>query len=113
VTLPRIAIAAARLRSAWMRNTVTVSVSKAGGTAATLASRLSQPQGLTVNGTGVYWTTGHGEVMRVPAAGGASVTIAAGQSNPYAMASNDVSVYWTTDAANGSIVQFNSRPGCP
>jgi hypothetical protein len=101
----------------------------AGGTCPVLADAAGQdsgapvvlaegkfPQGLAVDGTGVYWADAEqGTVMKVSLQGGTPVTLASRQANPEAVAVDETSVYWTDEGwgcQNGSTGQDAESP-CP
>jgi hypothetical protein len=67
------------------------------------------PNGLTVDGGAVYWTSrSEGTVKR--ALGGTISTLAKGQQNPGAIAMKDGTVYWisegTSDQPDGAIMKL-------
>lgn len=70
----------------------------------TLASGLSKPHRLVVDGSSVYFTASNdGTVMKVPLGGGASTTLASGQNNPVGIAVDSTNVYWANQSSSGTI----------
>src|SRR5262249_45829507 len=63
-----------------------------------------QPPRVTVDDTGIYWTTYDGMVMRLSKGGGAPTTLASGQHLPYDIAVDANSVYWT-NFSDGTVVK--------
>ena len=78
----------------------------AGGSPVTLASAQTTPEGIAVDGTGVYWADDigsggpRGTIMKVPLDGGAAVSLVSGQAGPQNIATDGKNVYWTTASLN-------------
>jgi hypothetical protein len=76
-----------------------------GGTATTLASKLTSPLAISLDTASVYWTNydvGFGTVMKVALDGGAPATLAVAQDGPFGIAVGPKSVYWT-DSTSGAV----------
>jgi hypothetical protein len=92
-------------------------VASGGSTPVTLASKLSAPAAIALDGQNVYWTNigkltpaglpapGTGSVMQVAISGGPPTTLASKQNIPLGIAVSGDTVYWTeyTLSAPGSI----------
>jgi hypothetical protein len=86
----------------------------------TLAQHQNNPDGVAVDSSGVYWTTGSADVADGTVewlAPGAtkSVTLATHQSAPHRIALDGTNVYWTNrglGAADGSVMQLAKRTAC-
>jgi len=80
-----------------------------GGTPVALANPLSEPQGIALDATNVYFTTEAGEVVSVPKGGGASVTLASTPGTALAIAVDGANIYWIasepTDGATSSVLK--------
>jgi hypothetical protein len=72
-----------------------MTVAKAGGPPAVLASGLSFPSGNCCGWDSVYWTSyGDGTVRKVPIAGGPVSVLAFGQNTPSGVTVDATSIYW-------------------
>jgi hypothetical protein len=87
-----------------------MTVPKAGGTPAPLASTQSQPVGVAVNGTTVYWTASS-SVLSMPLAGSMATVLATGQAYPPQVAVDSANVYWGT--SQGAIATLPLDGGTP
>jgi hypothetical protein len=81
----------------------------------TLASGQAGPDGVAVNGGGVYWVNfnggGVGSVMSVATTGGAATALATGQSGPRRVAVDETNAYWTnSDGTIGKIARAGGTP---
>jgi hypothetical protein len=82
------------------------------GTGNALASGISDPEGIAVDGANVYFTTygtgnGDGTVASVGIDGGEVITLATGQNGPNEIAVDDTSVYWIT--ADGNVMKLTPK----
>jgi hypothetical protein len=73
----------------------------AGRAAITLASGQSNPIGVAVDTTSVYWIDIGGNVMKVALIGGTAMTLASDDVGPWAIALDATSVYWTNIGGGG------------
>jgi len=88
-----------------------------GGTSLLVADEIgTEPYGLSVNGTSVYWTDNlNGRVFRSPISAGSSTpppatALAIGQAHPTFLTTDDVSVYFTTINAVMRIPEEGGMP---
>jgi hypothetical protein len=87
-----------RATRTWNGDGSVMKVPIGGGTPTVLASGLSGPYGIAIDGTSVYWTNvGDGTVMKVGLDGGAPLVLASAQYDPMGIAVDATSVYWTVD----------------
>jgi hypothetical protein len=100
-------------------NDEVLSVPIAGGAATTLASGVTWPVGLAVDGTDVYWTSYGkptdpagvaGALAKVPLAGGPVVTLARRLGNPRSIALGGTSVFWGQDYGQGKVMRIAKVP---
>ena len=71
-----------------------------------LASGLTNPQGVAVDDTWVYFTEPSANaVKKVPKNGGSVVLVAGGQQTPFNVAVDAKWVYWTNNVATGSVMK--------
>lgn len=75
-----------------------------------VASSVDDPRGLAVDESHVYWTTGGGDVQRVPKSGGAVETLAEHQDTPGALAVDATHLYWVNDAT-GRVMRLSKDGG--
>jgi hypothetical protein len=61
----------------------------------TLATVAAGPQGFSLDGDHLYWTSGEGNVQRVSTLGGTVETVASAQKNPTQVVAHDGAIYWT------------------
>jgi hypothetical protein len=81
------------------------------GTVKTLASGLSSPDAIAVDGSHVYWSdVVDGTVMSLALAGGSPATVASGLGSPNDIAVDSKSVYWV-DYAKGVVVKVGLGGG--
>jgi hypothetical protein len=96
----------------------------AGGALTTLGSTGTNPAGIVVDSTSVYWIeagggTNSGTVMKVPLGGGTPVPLASAQSSPGGIAIDSTRVYWTnagsvgTSTADGTVMSIPLGGGTP
>ena len=80
-----------------------------GGMVTTVASGQTNPSGLAVDSSGVYWTNryANGAIMRAPHAGGTVVELATGQNGAHGIALDANAVYWTN--TEGGEIQMVSK----
>ena len=80
---------------------------KAGGSPEVLASGLSNPTSIMIDGDSVYWTNyvDPGTINMMPKSGGAVSVIAAGQVNPTSLAADSAYLYW--QVANTTIKKMS------
>lgn len=79
-----------------------------------LVSGLSQPQGIALNASNVYWTDSiAGLVSTIAKTGGAVTTLAAGQTDPYGIAVDANSVYWGNTGTGGGVLKVPILGGRP
>jgi len=87
----------------------------AGGTSPTsLASGLSEPSNLALDGTHIYFASRQdGTVMKLPLAGGTPTILASKQRLPSAVAVDGTSVYWTnyggSTTPTGSVMKLSPK----
>lgn len=100
-------------------NDEVLSVPIAGGTVTTLASGVTWPGGIALDGTDLYWTS-HGRptdpagvsgaLAKVPLAGGPVVTLAHRLGNPRSIAVGDSSIFWAQDYGEGKVMRVAKDP---
>ncbi len=67
-----------------------------------LSMGLSQPSGIAVDATTVYFaTSGDGKIHKVAIGGGADIELASGQASPASVLVDGGFVYWTNYVASG------------
>jgi hypothetical protein len=92
-------------------------VSVDGGSVVTLASNQSEPFGIAVVESNVYWTNeggnDDGTVVKAPVGGGTLVTLASGQGAPAAIAVDGANVYWTNLTGNPAVMKVPVAGGKP
>ncbi len=71
-----------------------------GGARIDLSTTETNPRGLAVDATDIYWAAGPAAIRRAPIGGGVVVTIAVGQGVPAGVALDDNNVYWTNSGTN-------------
>jgi sugar lactone lactonase YvrE len=66
----------------------------------TLASNLSEPYGVAVDTSSIYWPEGgSGTIKKIPLDGGIVTTLATGANRPYGIVIDAANVYWTENNA--------------
>jgi hypothetical protein len=89
-----------------------------GCTPTVVAPNETEPGGLAVTATGLYWTDGQGNVMGA-APGGSPMALTTQQSVPHAIAVDGTAIYWTNlgdaflDYANGQVMTMPLGGGAP
>jgi hypothetical protein len=65
-----------------------------GGPVVPLATNLNFPAGLAADGVNVYYSTGDGEIAKIPVGGGTATVLARGEQGTVRLAVDDSFVYW-------------------
>jgi hypothetical protein len=81
---------------------------KSDGKQTILARAQSAPSGIAVDNGTVYFTTGDGNVMKIPP-GGLPLVLATGQNSPTRIAVDQTSVYWINNAGDADVMKATPK----